>query len=321
MYVENLATDTMGEVSRVFLPQTRPAGRRELLIALAIAIVTALIAISGESFWVDEGSSAIKAMQSTVGGWWHALLWERNSNMQLPLYLLDLWAWEKVFGASERMLRLGNVPFLLLTVYGLWLAFREDRIRFRFAVLLLLANAFVWSYLNDARPYILMLAGGTLQFAAIYRLQRDPTEFRRAWAWWWLASGSLLRAPAFVGLALLDDELLQGGQAVFPEAAIELHPAGGLGHRRGVEREQVLAALHRAGDEAGALEDADVLRDGVERDVEGLGDLGDAPLPRAQPVQDRAAGVVGEGDEDVIEGHAATLTQMGECCPPQEEGS
>jgi hypothetical protein len=137
-------------------------------------------------------------MQSTLGGWWHALLWERNSNMQLPLYLLDLWAWEKVFGASERMLRLGNVPFLLLTAYGLWLAFREDRMRFRFAVALLLTNAFVWSYLNDARPYMLMLAGGTLQFAAIYRLQRDPTEFRRAWAWWFTMAALLLCATSMI---------------------------------------------------------------------------------------------------------------------------
>ena len=201
MYVENLATDTMGEVSSTGTRQTRPAGRRELVFALMMAIAMALVGISGESFWNDEGSSAIKAMQSTLGAWWHALLWEHNSNMQLPLYLLDVWVWEKVFGASERMLRLANVPFLLLTVYGLWLTFREDRVRFRFAVLFLLTNAFVWGYVNDARPYMLMLAGGTLLFAAIHRLQRDPSRFTHGWAWWFtmaalsLCATSMIAAP------------------------------------------------------------------------------------------------------------------------------
>src|SRR5687767_12406681 len=52
-----------------------------------------------------------------------------------------------------------------------------------------------------------------------------------------------------------------------------------------------------------ALEYPDVLGHRVERDVERLGDLGDARLAGGEPPQDAAAGVIGKGDQGVVELH------------------
>jgi hypothetical protein len=175
-----------------------PASRRDLILALVATAITILVAVSGDSLWVDEGSSVYKAMRPSLSEWWRALLWEGNSNMQLPLYLIALWVWEKIFGSGEWIMRMANAPFFLLTVYGLWLAFREDRIRFRFSVLFLLTNAFVWFYLNEARPYLLLLAGGTLLFAAVYRLKRNPAQFDAAWAWLFTLAALLVCAASMI---------------------------------------------------------------------------------------------------------------------------
>jgi hypothetical protein len=180
-------------------PAAAPDRQRfNLLVALLAATTTILVAVSGESFWIDEGGSAYKAIQPTLSGWWQAMLWEHNSNMQLPLYLIDLWVWEKIFGSGERILRLANAPFFLLTVYGLWLAFRNDPVRFNFSILFLLTNAFAWFYLNEARPYMLMLSGATLLFAAVYRLKQDPAQFGGGWAWLFAGAALLLCATSMI---------------------------------------------------------------------------------------------------------------------------
>jgi len=180
--------------------QAVPTGRQThtLLMAMLAAVVVILVAVSGKSFWIDEGGSAYKAIQSTLSGWWQAMLWEHNSNMQLPLYLFGLWGWEKIFGSGERILRLANAPFFLLTIYGLWLAFRKDPARFNFSVLFLLTNAFVWFYLNEGRPYIMMLGGSTLLFAAVYRLKQDSTQLNNAWAWLFTGAALLLCATSMI---------------------------------------------------------------------------------------------------------------------------
>lgn len=177
-----------------------PSGKqlRVLLIAISAAAAIILIAISNESLWIDEGGSAYKAIQPDLSGWWQAMLWEHNSNMQLPLYLVGLWGWEKVFGSGERILRLANAPFFLLTIYGLWLAFRKDLTRFNFSILLLLTNAFAWFYLNDARPYILILSSATVLFAVVYRLKEAATRFDAASAWAFTCVALLLCATSMI---------------------------------------------------------------------------------------------------------------------------
>jgi hypothetical protein len=78
-----------------------------------------------------------------------------------------------------------------------------------------------------------------------------------------------------------------------------------------VEGDEMVAPGDPALHEAGALEDADVLRYRVERDVEGRRDLRHARLALAQAMEDRAPRVVGQRGEDGIEEHRH-INQMGE---------
>lgn len=171
-----------------------------LVIALLAACLVSVVAISGESLWIDEGGSAFKAMQPTFSAWWHAMRQDPSTNLQLPLYLLLLWGWEKFAGSGEIALRAMNGPFLLLTVYGFWLAFRNHRARFWFAILFLLTSAFTWYYLNEARPYVVFLAGGTLLFAAVYRLKESAEDFNGGWAWLFVSGALMVSATSMIAV-------------------------------------------------------------------------------------------------------------------------
>jgi len=192
------ASPTTHPITQVGKPGTRNEPRY-LIAALALAGAVALAAISRNSFWIDEGWSAYKAIQPTFSSWWGAMLWEHNQNTLLPLYMFFLWVWEKVFGPGEWALRMLNAPCFLLTVVGLWLAFREDQRRFCFSIIFLGSNAFVWFYLDQARPYTLLLMGSTLLFAGAYRLGLMRSEFTRRWAYYLAVSALLLSATSIIG--------------------------------------------------------------------------------------------------------------------------
>jgi hypothetical protein len=74
----------------------------------------------------------------------------------------------------------------------------------------------------------------------------------------------------------------------------------------------VLAPRHAAAHQVGALEDADVLRDGIERDVERRGELRHARLAPREALQDGPAGGIREGDQGVVEVHESLFTHFGE---------
>jgi hypothetical protein len=152
----------------------------DLLVAYFLALVVGALAISSQSLWLDEGGTAYKAIQPSIQAWWEALWWERNTNLQLPLYLLTIWAWTKAFGVSELALRAINIPVLLICVCGLYYLFRLQRRRFIWSVTFLLSSPFVWYYLNEARPYLFRLAPSIFLFAAFKRLLESHHDDNRA---------------------------------------------------------------------------------------------------------------------------------------------
>lgn len=143
-----------------------------LLLAIATLLMGAL-AVSNQSFWIDEGAAAMKALQPTLGDWWHALRVEGHSNLQLLPHLFYLWGWEKVFGASEISLRAANVPLLFAGLAAaLWALQRQPRLQFWFC-LLALVNAFTWYYVSEARPYILLFAASCIALGALLKIADD----------------------------------------------------------------------------------------------------------------------------------------------------
>ena len=150
--------------------------RLKLLLLGIATLVMGALAISNQSFWIDEGAAAMKAIQPTVGDWWHALRLEGNSNLQLLPHLFYLWGWEKIFGGSEISLRAANVPLLFLGLASaLWALQRWPRLQFSFC-LLALVNAFTWYYTSEARPYILLFAVSCIALGALLRMSETEAE-------------------------------------------------------------------------------------------------------------------------------------------------
>ncbi len=143
--------------------------KRELALTAVLAAVVCLVAISGKSFWIDEALTGVKARQPTFGSWWQAMVHERASDLQMPLYMFYVWVWEKLFGSGERVLRLANLPWVVAGVVAFLRAFPPGDDRRRIAVALALCCPFAWYYLDEARPYAMQLGASLLVAASLYR--------------------------------------------------------------------------------------------------------------------------------------------------------
>jgi hypothetical protein len=138
-------------------------------LALLIAFGLCMVAITSQSFWIDEAGTATIAMQRTFAGWWQAMLRDGGSSTQMPLYMVYVWGWEKIFGHGEWWLRAANLPWIAL---GL-LAVPRRRIFFLLAIAV---SAFVWFYLDEARPYVMQISAALLMLCALWRLAEFPAE-------------------------------------------------------------------------------------------------------------------------------------------------
>jgi len=145
------------------------------LIAFCATAIVATAAVTSQSLWIDEGMAAAKAMQPTLHDWWHALRVENNSNLQLPFQLCYLWGWEKIFGPSEWALRASNIPWFIAGIVALVSATRRPQVQFA-VILTSLTNAFLWYYLSEARPYIVLFGFASLTTASAFRLGRRQHE-------------------------------------------------------------------------------------------------------------------------------------------------
>jgi len=122
----------------------------------------ALVAISSQSLWIDEANSAVKASAETWGDFLARMLGDRNSDLQMPFYMAMLWAWEKAFGHSEFALRAMNLPLFVTAIAVPVFSLRVKRGIPCFYTLIACTSAFVWAYLDEARPYMFQFLAATL---------------------------------------------------------------------------------------------------------------------------------------------------------------
>ena len=149
------------------------------LLLLLIAGATAFLAVSSQSLWIDEANSAVKAIVPTWSEFVAKMSVERGSDLQMPGYMILLWIWEKAFGPSEYGLRSLNIPFFLgaLTVicFGLRASFQRKLL----FVIFTCSSAFLWAYLDEARPYMFQFFGSVLVMTGLYNMatqnKRDLT--------------------------------------------------------------------------------------------------------------------------------------------------
>lgn len=111
----------------------------------------------------------------------------------------------------------------------------------------------------------------------------------------------LRRIFELLGLALLFFQLvevvIEAIEAFEPEFAVVVDPVGDFFEWAGLETAGAPLGIACAGDEAGALENFEVLRDGGEGHFERLGEFGDGGLALEEAGKDGPAGGVGESGE------------------------
>jgi len=174
------------------------------VLAIAGGFAMACAAISTQSFWIDEAHTAWEAIQPTLPQWWREMVADHGSNLQMPLYMLYTWAWEKIFGHSEWWMRAANIPWLLL---GLLAVARRRPIW----LVITIASPFAWYCMDEARPYAMQIGTSLLILAALGRLSEEPPAVSplegRLWAGGLacgvvLLSGSSLLGMVWAGAAL-----------------------------------------------------------------------------------------------------------------------
>ncbi len=178
-------------------PQSSVLGRLPVLLLCSLA---AVVAISSQSLWIDEALTAMKAQQPTLAGWWRAMVAERASDLQMPLYMIYVWGWVKVFGASEWMLRAANLPWFLAGIMALGVAARGRNGRWAFLLLAAGASPFCWGYLNEARPYAMQLGASFLILAALGRLSESELDHFQERRW---TAGFAVGVGVLCGASLL----------------------------------------------------------------------------------------------------------------------
>jgi len=81
----------------------------------------------------------------------------------MPIYMLWLWAWIRLFGTSEWALRAANIPWFVVGAVGLIRWSKRGQISSSLILVMLVClSPFLWFYLNEVRPYIMQFAGAAL---------------------------------------------------------------------------------------------------------------------------------------------------------------
>lgn len=192
------------------------------MFVLVLGIVCAL-AISRESFWIDELYTPRAAGQPTLTAWWKEVFYEKGSNLQAPLYMLWIWFCGQVFGTNELALRAVNLFWFAPALLALTRALVSRPTLQATALLTTAMGPMTWYYLNEARPYAMQLGTSLYLFAVIihWRLHPDADIRSERWRVWTFAAalvllcGSSLLAmilavtPLFTALVVLPGKRLR----------------------------------------------------------------------------------------------------------------
>ncbi len=180
-------------------------------LLIVLGLVLGAVAVSSQSYWIDEASTVDKSIRPTVVEWWERLRAEATSNMQLPLYLLYAWGWDKLFGRGEWAMRAANIPWFVLGLVAIGSLFTGPAWRRVVACSGFLLSGFAWFYLNEARPYTMQLGASCVVFVALLRLSDGdglPATQARKWVWMLAVGAVVLSASGALAMLWLGGGLL-----------------------------------------------------------------------------------------------------------------
>ncbi len=153
-----------------------------------LTVLACLLWVSSDSFWIDEGNAAAKAVQDSIPAWYGALVKGGGSDAQMPGFMLYGWFWEKVFGSEEYGLRASNLLWYFLALWYMRFS--------RLEMLALALSPFVLYYLDEFRPYMMQIAGGAMAISGLRLLTQNlATAWRRV-----LGGCLILCASSLIGV-------------------------------------------------------------------------------------------------------------------------
>lgn len=153
------------------------AGAVGLFLLLQLGVM--LVAISGESFWIDEFWNAYFVSLESVQRLVDALLAPYGS--QTPLHFIYGYIWGQWFPSSELSLRLSNLPLFLMGQAALYWGLRTSPRPLAYTVLFLSAvHPMVWQYANELRPYMMIYAGAEMILAYLLHMHAVQRGEQRA---------------------------------------------------------------------------------------------------------------------------------------------
>lgn len=132
---------------------------------LALVLIAGSFAISRDSFWMDEAGGVFRALIPDLGGWWKMTLHMGGSDVQMPAYMISVWAWARAFDQSEFAFRSMNLIWLAVLI----LPFRHLRLW----PLVCLLSPFVFTYLGELRPYLMQMAAAAVAAAGLASVMAD----------------------------------------------------------------------------------------------------------------------------------------------------
>lgn len=135
---------------------------------LIFSIFIGILSCHSQSFWIDEGTTAFLGTQPTLSSLWQSMIQINGSEVQMPLFSLYAWLWERIFGYTEWILRASNLPWIILTAYCL----RKNP----YTCFLFLLSPFLIYYTGEFRPYAMQIGAATWVACVFFTLlQQKPT--------------------------------------------------------------------------------------------------------------------------------------------------
>ena len=194
-----------------------------MLLSTCVVAGMLVLAISGQSLWIDEGLVARLTAENSIGELFAELGRLTTSDPQMPLYLVYMWLWTGVFGIGEIALRASNIPFAIVLAFAMsWTACRLWR---RPSVALLAGTSpFLCFYMNEARPYMPVIALSAVSLVAVeaYVVDRDRHGARTPWICLtsFLVLCAIYMLGVFLGVALAAMLALEARRRDIPRRAI-----------------------------------------------------------------------------------------------------
>ncbi len=147
-----------------------------VLAAPLLVLIFSIFAISGESFWIDELTTAWLAGQSSFGDLLTALK-STGSEVQMPFFVLYTWLWGHIFGVTEFSLRYSNIIWAVLGIWAMQRLLKELKCK-PYAILFLVFPLLLFQ-MNEARPYVMTFALAAWSITALNSIMQAFRDERQ----------------------------------------------------------------------------------------------------------------------------------------------